>query len=129
MLGMSANPDRASFQVAQYMQQQGHIIVPVNPVYAGQNLLGCRCFADLMSAAQVQPIDVIDCFRRADDLFLDLPQMLETQAKLIWLQLGIINTEIEEIAQNSGRIVVMDKCLKIEHQLAKTALQHQTSAE
>lgn len=118
VLGMSANPGRASYQVAQYMQQQGHLIVPVNPVYAGQNLLGCKCLPDLVSAAQVQQIDVVNCFRRADDLMQDLEAMLQVQAKMIWLQLGIINTELAEIAQNKGIVVVMDKCLKIEHDLA-----------
>ncbi len=126
---MSANPERASYQVAAYLQQQGHIIVPVNPVYAGQSLLGKYCFADLNSAAQVHRIEVINCFRRSEDLQQDLEQILQIQAQLIWLQLGIINTELAEIAQNRGSRVVMDSCLKVEHQRAELTRTIQTSAK
>lgn len=129
VLGLSAKPDRASYEVAAYMQQHGHVIVPVNPVYAGQTILGNHCFADLNQAAKVHSLDLINCFRRAEDLNDDLAQLLQVKPKMIWLQLGIINIELAEIMQNQGIAVVMDKCLKIEHRLAGVGLARQTSRE
>ena len=117
VVGLSSKPDRASHQVASYLQQHGHRIIPVNPTYAGQSILGEHCYATLAQVAKEHGvIDIVDCFRKAEDILPIAEQALAIGARCLWMQLGIVNEDAARLAQKAGMLVVMDHCLKIEHQ-------------
>ena len=116
VVGLSSKPDRASHQVASYLQQHGHRIIPVNPTYAGQSILGEHCYATLKQVSKEHGvIDIVACFRKP----ADIPQIAEDAvaigARCLWMQLGIVNEDAARLAQKAGMMVVMDHCLKIEH--------------
>ena len=117
VVGLSSKPERASYQVAAYLQQHGHRIIPVNPTYAGQSILGEHCYATLAQVAKEHGvIDIVDCFRKAEDILPIAEQALAIGARCLWMQLGIVNEDAARLAQKAGMLVVMDHCLKIEHQ-------------
>lgn len=111
VVGLSAEPDRPSHEVAQYLQAQGYRIVPINPKYA--QILGQTCYADL--AAVPFPIDVVDVFRKPQDCVPIAEQAVAVGAKVLWLQLGVVNPDARAVAERAGLTVVMDRCIKIEH--------------
>lgn len=126
VVGLSTEVTRPSNEVAAYLQVQGYRIVPVNPRYSGTDILGELCYADLTHAAQalrVQgiSIDVIDCFRRAEDMASIAVEAANTGAKTLWMQLGVVNQTAADIATQAKLDVVMDRCMKIEHQRWSTA--------
>ncbi|RYE71449.1 MAG: CoA-binding protein [Oxalobacteraceae bacterium] len=117
VVGLSSKPDRASHQVASYLQQHGHRIIPVNPTYAGQSILGEHCYATLAQVAKEHGvIDIVDCFRKSEDILPIAEQAIAIGARCLWLQLGVVNEDAARLAQKAGMLVVMDRCLKIEHQ-------------
>lgn len=117
VVGLSSKPDRASHQVASYLQQHGHRIIPVNPTYAGQSILGEHCYATLAQVAKEHGvIDIVDCFRKSEDIQPIAEQAIAIGARCLWLQLGVVNEDAARLAQKAGMLVVMDRCLKIEHQ-------------
>lgn len=111
VVGLSANWYRPSFFAAKYLQQHGYRIIPVNPRY--EEILGEPCYPEL--AAIPEPVDVVDCFRRAEDIPPLAEQAIHIGAKVLWLQLGVIHQAAAEQAQQAGLEVVMDRCMKIEH--------------
>lgn len=116
VVGLSAHPERPSHGVAEYMQRHGFRIIPVNPTYAGQQILGEHCHATLTQAAREHgPIDIVDCFRKPADILPIAMEAAAIGARCLWLQLGIVNLEAARIAQEAGMMVVMDRCLKLEH--------------
>jgi predicted CoA-binding protein len=120
VVGMSANPMRDSYRIAQYMQMHGYRIVPVNPTHAGTAILGKLCHATLQEAAAalVQEgarIDMVDCFRRPDAIEPIAEAAIEIGAQCLWMQLGVVNEAAAEKARAAGLVVVVDRCLKIEH--------------
>ncbi|MDC8757788.1 CoA-binding protein [Janthinobacterium fluminis] len=117
VVGLSPNPQRASYQVADYMQAHGYRVLPVNPACAGQQLLGEHCHATLAeAAAAVAParIDIVDCFRKAEDIVPIARDAIAVGAGCLWTQLDIVNEEAAELARAAGLDVVMDRCPKIE---------------
>jgi predicted CoA-binding protein len=121
IIGMSDKPERDSHEVAQYLQHHGYRIIPVNPALAGRHLLGEHCYATLKEAArdlaeQGTPIDVVDCFRKPEFVTELARQAVEIGAQALWMPLGVINEEAASIASRAGLKVVMDRCMKIEHQ-------------
>lgn len=117
VVGMSSRPERASHQVASYLQQHGHRIIPVNPTYAGQSILGEHCYATLTQVAKEHGvIDIVDCFRKSQDILSIAEDAVAIGARCLWMQLGIVNENAARVAQKAGMTVVMDRCLKIEHQ-------------
>ena len=117
VVGLSSKPDRASHQVASYLQQHGHRIIPINPTYAGQSILGEHCYATLTLAAREHGvIDIVDCFRKSEDIPPIAEQAVAIGARCLWLQLGIVNETAAQLARKAGMMVVMDHCLKLEHQ-------------
>jgi predicted CoA-binding protein len=114
VVGLSPKPHRDSHAVAKYLQAQGYRIVPVNP--KGVDVLGERCYASLADVPAEIEIDVVDVFRRSDETPPVARAAVERRAKALWLQLGIANEEAREIAEAGGLRVVMDACMKIEHQ-------------
>ena len=118
IVGMSDKPERASHQVADYLIGHGYQVVPVNPALAGQDVLGQRAFATLAeAAASVAPkrIDIVDCFRKSEDIVAIAEEAVAIKAGCLWLQLDVINEQAEKIARAAGLDVVMDHCTKIEH--------------
>ena len=113
MVGLSADPMRPSHFAAIYMQSEGYDVVPVNPRYAGQEILGNRVFASL--AEVDRPIDVVDVFRKPEDCPQIAREAVEVGAKVLWLQLGVRSEEAGEIAREGGLEFVQDRCVKIEH--------------
>ncbi len=112
MVGLSANWYRPSFFAAKYLQEHGFRVIPVNPGYAEDAILGEQCYASLRDIPV--PIDVVDCFRRAQDIPPIVEDAIEIGAKVLWMQLGVVNEEAAETAQAAGLEVVMDRCMKIE---------------
>ena len=115
VVGLSAQWHRPSFFAAKYMQQHGWRIVPVNPRYAadGVAVLGERCHADLLSIDE--PVDIVDVFRRTEDVLPIARQAVEIGAKCLWQQIGVVNAEADALARAAGLDSVLDRCVKIEH--------------
>ena len=120
VVGLSADPDRPSYEVSQYMQRQGFRIIPVNPRYAGSTILGERCYAELHAAAsylmqQGKSIDIVNCFRKSEHMPEIVNEAIAVKAKCIWMQLGVVHQDAASRAIESGLTVVMNKCIKIEY--------------
>jgi len=115
IVGLSADWFRPSHFAAKYMQQHGYRIVPVNPRYAtnGGTVLGERCYASLTDVPHA--IDIVDVFRRTEDVLPIARQAVEIRAKCLWQQIGVKNLEADELARAAGLDSVMDRCVKIEH--------------
>jgi predicted CoA-binding protein len=111
VVGLSAHWYRPSFFAAKYMQDHGYKIVPVNPAY--EEVLGERCYPSL--AAIPGPVDMVDCFRKPEEIVPLAHAAVAMGAKVLWMQLGIRNDEAARIANAAGLDVVMDRCVKIEH--------------
>jgi predicted CoA-binding protein len=113
VVGLSPKPHRDSHAVAKYLQERGYRIIPVNP--KGGDVLGEHCYASLADIPGDVEIDVVDVFRRAEETPPVARAAVERGAKVLWLQLGIVNDEAREIAESAGLEVVMGACMKIEH--------------
>lgn len=111
VVGLSDKPDRVSYQVAAYMQQEGYDIIPVNPNV--HEVLGVRAYPSL--EAIEEEVDIVNVFRRSEDTVEPAKEAVQIKAKALWLQLGIENEEAEQIASEAGLKVVMDRCIKVEH--------------
>jgi predicted CoA-binding protein len=111
VVGMSDNPMRPSHQVATYLIDAGYKVFPVNPNC--KEILGLECYPDLKSIPG--KVDIVDVFRRPEYVLSLVEETVEIGAKVIWLQLGVINHEAVLKAQSVGLIVIMDRCIKIEH--------------
>ena len=116
IVGVSADPYRPSHFVAIYLQAEGYDIIPINPRYAGQTLLGKRVYATLTEAKEAgEQIEVVDVFRRAENVPPIAEEAIAVGAKVLWLQMGIRNDAAAKKAQEAGLTVVQDRCMKIEH--------------
>jgi len=116
IVGVSADPYRPSHFVAIYLQAEGYDIIPINPRYAGQTLLGKRVYATLTEAkAAGKQIEIVDVFRRPADVPPIADEAIAIGAKVLWLQLGIRNDGAAQRAEEAGLTVVQDRCIKIEH--------------
>lgn len=113
VVGLSAEWHRPSFFAAKYMQGKGYRILPVNPRYAGQTVLGMPCVARLEDIDE--PIDMVDCFRKADDVGPLADAAIALGAKCLWQQLGVMNLQADAQVRQAGLHSVMNRCVKIEH--------------
>ena len=111
VVGLSADWFRPSYFAAKYMQEHGFRIIPVNPKY--DEILGEKCYPDLKSIPE--PVDIVDVFRKPQDCAPIAREAVEIGAKVLWMQIGVINDEAERIAADAGLDVVMDRCVKIEY--------------
>jgi len=111
VVGLSSDPGRESYGVARYMQAQGYEITPVNPKET--EVLGRRAYASLRDLAE--PPEVVDVFRRPEFVPQVVDEAIAAGAKAIWLQLGVVDYEAARRAREAGLIVVMDKCIMVEH--------------
>ena len=116
VVGVSADPYRPSHFVAIYLQAEGYDIVLINPRYAGQTLLGKRVYATLTEAKEAgETIEIVDVFRKAEDVPPIAEEAIKIGAKVLWLQLGIRNDEVGKKAQEASLIFVQNRCIKMEH--------------
>ena len=111
VVGLSSDPSRASHDVARYMQRQGYEIIPVNPTES--EILGEQVYASLSEIPE--PPEVVDVFRRSEFVGAVVDEAIEVGAKAVWLQLGVIDEIAARKAREAGLLVVMDRCLKVEH--------------
>ena len=111
VVGLSSNPARPSYRVAAYMQQQGKVVVPVNPNES--EVLGERAYPSL-SAVPI-PIDLVNVFRRSEEAGVIVDEAIRIKAKAVWLQEGVIDEAAALRARQAGLQVVMDRCWLKEH--------------
>lgn len=113
VVGLSPDEQRASHGVARYLQAHGYRIVPVNPRCT--EVLGERCYASLEEIPF--PVDVVDVFRRSEEVLPIARSAVAIGARCLWQQLGVVNTEADAIATANGLVSVMDRCIKVDHRL------------
>jgi predicted CoA-binding protein len=111
MVGLSADWYRPSNFAAKYLLDRDFEVIPVNPKY--DEILGQKCYPDLASIPT--PVDIVDLFQRPDRIPPFVDQAIEIGARVVWMQLGIVNEEAAQKARDAGLEVVMDRCMKIEY--------------
>ncbi|MDA8213349.1 MAG: CoA-binding protein [Clostridia bacterium] len=112
VVGLSANEERASHRVARYLKEQGYRVIPVNP--AVQEVLGEKAYAALEDIPE--PVDIVDIFRKTEDVPPIAESAVKIGAKVLWQQEGVTSEEAANFAAKAGLEVVMDCCLKLVHQ-------------
>lgn len=116
IVGISSDQYRPSHFVAIYLQAEGYNIVLVNPRYAGQIILGKKVYSSLTEAkAAGESIEIVDVFRKPEDIPPIAEEAIQIGARVLWLQLGIRNDEVGKHAQEAGLTFVQDRCIKMEH--------------
>ncbi len=119
VVGLSAQWNRPSFFAAKYMQEHGYKIIPVNPRYAGdgktpaEKIMGETCYASLLDIPHT--VDIVDIFRRTDEVLPIAHEALQIGAGCLWQQLGVENSEASQVFLSAGRQSVTNRCVKIEH--------------
>jgi predicted CoA-binding protein len=113
VVGLSANPDRPSNQVAWYLHHQGYRLFGVNPQCPEPEVFGVPMLPSLDQVPE--PIDIVDVFRRPEQTPDVARQAVAVGARALWLQLGIANSEARVIATDAGLVYVEDRCLKVDH--------------
>ncbi|MGD9695519.1 MAG: CoA-binding protein [Thermoleophilia bacterium] len=113
VVGLSPRPERPSHRAMVHMQAYGYEITPVNPT--ASEVLGNPCVATLREAAERGPLEIVDIFRRPEDVPPIVDEAIELGAKVVWLQLGISAPEAARRAREAGLLVVEDRCVKMEH--------------
>ena len=113
MVGVSPNWKRPSNFVLKYLKKNGFIVYPVNPNYAGKTIEGDFWYSNLEDIPY--PVEIVDLFRPSNECLKLSKKSIKIGAKVIWMQIGIINEEAKELALSEGLKVIMDKCPKIEH--------------
>jgi predicted CoA-binding protein len=112
LVGASPRSDRDSHEVMEFLQSRGYRVIPVNPVCAGEMILGERVRASLSEIAE--RIDLVDVFRNSEAAGPVIDEAIAARAKAVWTQLGVVNEPAAERARAAGLAVVMDRCPKIE---------------
>jgi len=110
-VGLSTSPAKVSYGVAAYLQHQGYRVIPINPRCG--TILGETAYPDLASVPE--PVDLVQVFRPAEEVPAIARQAVEKGAKVLWMQEGIVSAEAKDIAERAGLLVVMDRCLRVEH--------------
>ncbi len=111
IVGLSANWRRPSHGVAKYLLERGYQVIPVNPAYP--EVLGQKCYPSLREIPD--QVDIVDCFRRSEEIMPHAEDAIAIGAKLLWMQIGVINEAAAAKARRAGLEVVIDRCLKTEH--------------
>lgn len=110
-VGLSANQEKESYWIVSYLKEQGYRIIPVNPT--ASEILGEKAYPDLESVPE--PIDVVQVFRRAEDVPPVVDAAIKVGAKVVWMQEGIVNEEAAQKAREAGLQVVMNACMRMTH--------------
>jgi predicted CoA-binding protein len=113
MVGASKRPSRPSFGVMRFLQDHGHRVIPVNPGYAGETIHGERVYASLSEVPE--PVDMVDIFRRSAEAGAAVDAAIAKGAKIVWMQLGVIDEAAAARARAAGLTVIMDRCPAIEY--------------
>ncbi len=124
LVGASDRPDRASYGVMRFLQEQGYRVIPVNPRITGEHVHGEYIWRELSQIGE--PIDIVDIFMRSENVGPIVDDAIAIGAKAIWMQLGVIDDEAAAKAEAAGLKVVMDHCPKIE--FARLSLKPVTAA-
>ncbi len=111
MVGLSQQWNRPSNYAAKYLLLHGYEVIPVNPTY--EEVLGQKCYPSILDIPK--KIDVVDCFRKVEEIPQIAADAVSIGAKVLWMQLGIESEEGRQIAEQAGLDVVMNRCMKIEH--------------
>ncbi|MEW6722822.1 MAG: CoA-binding protein [Candidatus Micrarchaeota archaeon] len=112
VVGLSDKPERPSYDVAEYLLGQGYAIIPVNPNIAEWK--GIRAYPSLSSIPKSVKVEVVDIFRKSEDVPPVVEEAIAIGAKAVWMQLGVVNGKAAARAREAGLAVVMDRCMKIE---------------
>ena len=111
VVGASPKPGRVSGTIAKFLSEVGYKVYPVNPLY--EEVAGLKCYTNL-SEIKIK-IDIVNIFRKSEDVFPIVEEAAKIGAKNIWMQLGIVNYKAENFAITSGLKVIMDKCIMVEY--------------
>lgn len=111
VVGISDKPERDSYDVAKYMQDQLYRVIPVNPTL--ERVLNRPCYPSLQDVPE--RIDIVDIFRRSEAVPEIVDEAIKVGAKVVWMQLGVVNDSAAERAEQAGLRVVMHRCIKQEH--------------
>jgi len=114
VVGISPKEDRPSYRVASYLKSKGYRIVPIRP--DGDTILGEKVYPNLLEIPEEIEVDVVDVFRKSGDVPPVVDDAVQRGTKVLWMQEGVINKEAESKAEKAGLKVVMDRCMKKEHQ-------------
>ncbi len=114
VIGISPKEDRPSYIVAYYLKSKGYRIIPVRP--DGDEILGEKIYRSLSEIPKEIKVEVVDIFRRSEDVPPVVEEAIQRGAKAIWMQEGVIHKEAGEKAEKAGLKVVMDRCMKKDHQ-------------
>ncbi len=117
VVGLSDKPDRDSYQVAAYLQQQGYRIIPINP--RAKEVLGEKAYASLREISE--PVEVVQIFRRAEEVLPIVDDAIAVGAKVIWMQSGIVNEDAAARAEAAGLKVIMNACMRSAHRTLRAA--------
>lgn len=110
-VGLSSNPGKESYGIVQYLKSQGYRVIPVNPT--AEEILGEKSYPDLESVPE--KIDVVQVFRKPEDVPPVVESAIKVGAKTVWMQEGIVNEEAAQTAREAGLQVVMDACMRATH--------------
>lgn len=112
VVGLSPKPTRPSNEVALYLQEAGYTVIPVNP---GQTeILGQACYPQLQAIPG--RVDLVNIFRRPEDVEPIVADAIQIKARVVWMQQGIVNENAAAMARKAGLTVIMDRCIKVDHQ-------------
>lgn len=111
IVGISRNREKASYEVAKYLKENGYSIFPVNPKY--EEILKIKCYSSLLDIPY--SIQIVNIFRRPEAVPEIVEDAIKCRAKVIWMQLGIVNNEAARQAKEAGCKVIMDRCIMAEH--------------
>jgi predicted CoA-binding protein len=114
VVGISPKEDRPSYRVASYLQSKGYRIIPVRP--DGDTILGETIYPQIMEIPKEVEIDVVDIFRKSEEVPPIVEEAIRRGAKIVWMQEGVIHQKAGEDAERAGLKVVMDRCIKKEHE-------------
>jgi len=112
-VGLSSNPEKESYAIVEYLQQQGYRILPVNPT--ASEILGEKSYPDLESIPE--KMDVVQLFRKSEDVPPFVDSAIKIGAKVVWMQVGIENEEAAQKARAAGLTVVMNACMRVTHRM------------
>lgn len=113
VVGLSSNPQKDSYHIAEYLIQQGYEIIPVNP--NKEEILGRKCYPSLLAIPEEIKIDIVDIFRKPEDVPPVVEEAISRGAKAIWMQEGIVNNQAGKKALEKGLFVLMGKCIMKTH--------------
>ncbi len=117
VVGISDNPTRPSYTVTKYMRAQGYKIIPINPNI--ESVFGLTAYPSLLALPDEvkKTVEIVDVFRKPDDVLSIVDEAIEIGAKVVWMQLGVTNQTAREKAEAAGLAVVENHCIAVDHQL------------